>query len=60
MKYEKPRNPDGRPSSWNNNPTKSIRVPVALADTVLRIARDLDKKGTDILRQNLNHSKSTD
>jgi len=60
MKYDKPRNPHGRPSSWRNGPTKNIRVPIALADTVLQIARDLDKKGMRVLEQNLECSKSTD
>lgn len=58
MKYDKPRNPHGRPSSWKLGPTKNIRVPVAIADTVLQIARELDKKGMEFLVQNLKNSKS--
>jgi len=30
-------------STWNNKETKVIRVPAALADTVLSVARHLDK-----------------
>lgn len=34
----------GKPT-WKNGKTKTIRVPVALAEEVLRIARELDEKG---------------
>ena len=33
----------GRKSEWNNRPTTSIRVPEALAEKILEIARELDK-----------------
>lgn len=35
----------GKPT-WKNGKTKTIRVPVVLAEEVLRIARELDEKGT--------------
>lgn len=34
----------GKPT-WKNGKTKTIRVPVVLAEEVLRIARELDEKG---------------
>lgn len=59
MKYVKSRNPDGRPSQWRSGPTKTIRVPEAIADDVLRYAQELDKKGIEVLTQNLKRRKST-
>ncbi len=35
----------GKPT-WKNGKTKTIRVPVVLAEEILRIARQLDEKGT--------------
>jgi hypothetical protein len=35
----------GKPT-WKNGKTKTIRVPTVLADEILRIARELDEKGT--------------
>lgn len=34
----------GTKSTWKNGKTKTIRVPVALADEILKIARSLDEK----------------
>jgi hypothetical protein len=34
----------GKPT-WKNGKTKTIRVPVVLADEILRIARELDEEG---------------
>jgi hypothetical protein len=34
----------GKPT-WKNGRTKTIRVPVALAEEILKIARELDEKG---------------
>lgn len=34
----------GKPS-WRNGKTKTIRVPVALADAILAFAKDLDENG---------------
>ncbi len=34
----------GKPA-WKNGKTKTIRVPIVLADEVLRIAKELDEKG---------------
>lgn len=34
----------GKPT-WKNGKTKTIRVPVVLAEEVLKIARELDEKG---------------
>lgn len=34
----------GKPT-WKNGKTKTIRVPIVLAEEILRIARELDKKG---------------
>jgi hypothetical protein len=34
----------GKPT-WKNGKTKTIRVPVVLAEEILRIARELDEKG---------------
>lgn len=53
MKYGESRNPDGRPSSWNHGKTKTIRVPVALADEVEHYARTLDGTDTQDVTQNL-------
>ncbi len=36
----------GRPS-WKNGKTKPVRVPVALADKILEIAKILDEEGLD-------------
>lgn len=36
----------GRPS-WRNGKTKPVRVPVALADKILEIARVLDEEGSE-------------
>ena len=33
----------GRPSPWQHQPTCTIRVPEILAETLLEIARELDK-----------------
>ena len=33
----------GRPSSWQHQPTCTIRVPEFFAETLLEIARELDK-----------------
>jgi hypothetical protein len=41
----------GRPSSWNNGPTQTIRVPITLAEQVMRYARELDKRGQNVLTQ---------
>lgn len=35
----------GPKSNWKNGKTKTIRVPVSLADDILDIARQLDEKG---------------
>ncbi len=35
----------GKPT-WKNGKTKTIRVPIVLAEKILRIARELDEKGT--------------
>lgn len=34
----------GKPT-WKNGKTKTIRVPIALAEEILRIAKQLDEKG---------------
>lgn len=34
----------GKPT-WKNGKTKTIRVPIVLAEEILRIARELDEKG---------------
>lgn len=33
----------GGASTWNHGKTKTIRVPIALADQLLEVARDMDK-----------------
>lgn len=33
----------GRPSEWQNGPTCTIRVPEVFAQTLLKIAKELDK-----------------
>jgi flagellar biosynthesis/type III secretory pathway protein FliH len=38
----------GRESAWNNGKTKTIRVPEALADRVLKYARQLNSEGDNI------------
>lgn len=54
LRYGKPRNPKGRDSTWNYGKTRTIRVPVAIADEVLAYARELDsKKGMQTLTQSL-------
>ena len=39
----------GRPSSWRNQPTITIRVPKVFAETLLEIASELDKGLDDTL-----------
>lgn len=39
----------GRPSSWRNQPTITIRVPKIFAETLLEIASELDKGLDDTL-----------
>ncbi len=39
----------GRPSSWQNQPTITIRVPKVFAETLLEIASELDKGLEDTL-----------
>ncbi len=39
----------GRPSSWKNQPTTTIRVPKIFASTLLEIASELDKGLDDTL-----------
>lgn len=58
MAYGQSRNPDGRPSSWNHGKTKTIRVPVVLADRVESYARTLDGIGTQDLTQNLSSAST--
>ena len=53
MKYGESRNPDGRPSSWNHGKTKTIRVPIVLADEIEHYARTLDGKDIQDVIQNL-------
>ena len=36
----------GSKSTWTNGKTKTRRVPIAMAEEILRIARELDEKGT--------------
>lgn len=38
------RSNSGPPSSWNSGRTRTIRVPIALADQLLEIARQLDSR----------------
>lgn len=56
MEYGKSRNPDGRPSSWNHGKTKTIRVPVSLAERVERYARVHDGVEIQDMTHNLNDS----
>lgn len=35
----------GAPFKWKHGRTKTIRVPVSLADEVMQYAKELDKKG---------------
>jgi hypothetical protein len=35
----------GSKPTWKNGKTKTIRVPIVLAEEILRIAKELDKKG---------------
>lgn len=58
-RYGQSRNPEGRPGKWRLGKTRTIRVPEAIADTLLQIAEDLDKKGIHVLTQNLEGSKSS-
>lgn len=44
-RYGQSRNPEGRPGKWRSGRTRTIRVPEALAPTLLQIAEYLDKKG---------------
>lgn len=46
----------GRPS-WKNGKTKPVRVPIALADKILEIARILDEEG---LNEPVTRSKTLD
>jgi hypothetical protein len=39
----------GRPSPWQHQPTSTIRVPEIFAETLLEIARELDKGLDDTL-----------
>lgn len=36
----------GSKPTWKNGKTKTIRIPVAIADAVLALARELDEHGT--------------
>jgi hypothetical protein len=36
----------GSKPTWKNGKTKTIRVPIAIAEEVLRLAKELDDKGT--------------
>lgn len=58
-RYGQSRNPEGRPGKWRSGKTRTIRVPEALADTLLQIAEELDKKGIHVLTQNLEGLKSS-
>jgi hypothetical protein len=53
MRYGESRNPEGRPSKWNLGRTKTIRVPEAIADDILQIARKLDNNDLQDTSQNL-------
>jgi hypothetical protein len=57
--YGQSRNPDGRPGKWRLGKTRTIRVPEAIADTLLQVAEELDKKGMQDLTQNLEQHKSS-
>lgn len=58
-RYGQSRNPEGRPRKWRLGQTRTIRVPIAIADTLLQIAEEIDKKGIHVLTQNLEGSKSS-
>lgn len=58
-KYGKSRNPEGRPSQWKLGKTKMIRVPIAIAEPLLTIARIIDKRGIEVLNQSLELLRST-
>lgn len=49
----------GAPFKWKHGRTKTIRVPVSLAEEVMRYAKELDKKGQVIVTQNSKASRST-
>lgn len=53
QRYGKSRNPGGRPGKWKLGKTQNIRVPVALAEELLAVARIVDKRGNEVLEQNL-------
>lgn len=36
----------GSKPTWKNGKTKTIRVPIAIAEEILRLAKELDEKGT--------------
>jgi hypothetical protein len=42
----------GRPPRWNLGKTRTIRVPVVIADELLEIAERMDKRGSEVLTQN--------
>ena len=42
---------------WKSGETKVIRVPVALADELLAIARQMDEGSFDLLQDNTSHLK---
>lgn len=46
----------GRPSLYQNQPTRTIRVPVVLADELVEIAKQLDSGKSPALQ----HSSETD
>lgn len=48
----------GRPPGWNLGRTRTIRVPIPLAEPLLAIARMLDKKGMPLLTQKLQQLRS--
>lgn len=39
----------GRPSEWNHGPTRTIRIPSIFAETLLQIAKELDRGHEDVL-----------
>ncbi|MBD0261325.1 MAG: hypothetical protein ICV85_16205 [Tolypothrix sp. T3-bin4] len=39
----------GRPSEWQNGPTCTIRVPEVFAQTLLKIAKELDKGFKEVI-----------
>lgn len=53
QRYGKSRNPGGRPGKWKLGKTKMIRVPTVIADDLLAVARIVDKRGSEVLNQNL-------